>query len=140
MARYRGRVSGPLLERLDLFVRVPVETKRVERLWRAASTECETTAIVRARVDAARAFARDTGRTVLNARLEGDVLKVHARLESGAEQLLKQAAAKWALSARAVHRTLRVARTVADLAACEAISTEAVAEALSFRHEAVRAS
>jgi magnesium chelatase family protein len=49
--------------------------------------------------------------------------------------LLKQAAAKWALSARAVHRTLRVARTVADLAAGERTEVEAVAEALTFRHE-----
>ena len=138
MARYRGRVSGPLLERLDLFVPVPVETKRVERLWQTGSPEREATATVRSRADAARAFARYTGRTALNARLEGEALRRHASLTAGAEQLLRQAASKWALSARAVHRTLRVARTVADLAGSLTMETDAVAEALSFRHEVSR--
>ena len=110
----------------------------MERLWRAGTPECETTASVRARVDAARAFARDTGRTMLNARLEGEVLRRHAALTAGAEQLLRQAASKWSLSARAVHRTLRVARTIADLAGRLTTETDAVAEALSFRHEAPR--
>jgi len=119
-------------------VQVPVETKRVERLWREPGAETESAATVRARVLAARAFARDTGRTMLNARLEGEVLRRHASLTAGAEQLLRQAASKWSLSARAVHRTLRVARTIADLAGRLTTETGAVAEALSFRHEAPR--
>jgi len=126
VARYRGRVSGPLLERIDLMVEVPVEAKRVERLWRSAESMIDT----RPAILAARAC-----RPVPNARLEGEALRAAARLEQAAEHLLADAAARWSLSARAVHRTLRVACTVADLTGSDRISADAVAEALSFRHE-----
>jgi magnesium chelatase family protein len=67
-------------------------------------------------------------------------LRASARLEPAADRLLSDAARRWALSARSVHRTLRVARTIADLAASESISEDAVAEALSFRHELLASS
>jgi magnesium chelatase family protein len=86
-------------------------------------------------VIAERRFAR---RSSPNAKLTGTELREHLRLEPNAERLLADAAKRWSLSARAVHRTLRVARTIADLAAEKSISQEAVAEALAFRHETLK--
>jgi magnesium chelatase family protein len=126
VARYRRRVSGPLLERIDLMVEVPVESKRIDRLWQPREAGSD----VRASVIAARALRGGP----LNARLAPET----ARLEPAAERLLTDAAARWSLSARAVHRTIRVARTAADLNGTDAIGPEAIAEALSFRHETLR--
>jgi magnesium chelatase family protein len=131
-ARYRGRVSGPLLDRIDLFVEVPVESKGVERLWEFRGNEGDARA-TRDRVAAARWFAETRGQTGANAGLEGDTLRRCSRFTGSAERLLTDAARRWSLSARAVHRTLRVARTVADLAGDDAIAEPAVAEALSYR-------
>jgi magnesium chelatase family protein len=124
VARYRRRVSGPLLERIDLMVEVPVETKCVERLWQPSEPEGDA----RRAVLAARAFRGGP----LSARIQPESV----RLEPAAERLLTDAASRWSLSARAVHRTLRVARSIADLSASPTVSDRAVAEALSFRHEA----
>ena len=111
IARYRGRISGPLLERIDLVVEVPVETKEAARLWREPA-DGEAAAGARDRVRAARAFARSAGRPVTpNARLSAADLPRAAPLAPAADRLLADAAARWSLSARAVHRTLRVART-----------------------------
>src|SRR5262245_38063245 len=138
VARYRNRVSGPLLERIDLVVEVPVESKRIERLWQSSCAAEEATAATRDRIQAAREFVARDGRPALNARLEGEALRRSARLSQAADRLMADAAVRWALSARAVHRTLRVARTVSDLAVSSTISEEAVAESLSFRHELLR--
>jgi magnesium chelatase family protein len=135
VARYRNRISGPLLERIDLVTEVPVESREVERLWRESPFSKETTEAVRERVIAARAFG---GRTLPNAKLAGSELREAARLTGPAERLLTDAAKRWALSARAVHRTLRVARTIADLAAEDEIVQGAIAEALAFRHETLK--
>jgi magnesium chelatase family protein len=138
VARYRSRVSGPLLERIDLAIEVPVESSDVQRLWRASAAGEESAASVRARVTAAREFARRLGRTTPNARLASEALRETVRLEPAAEGLLTQAVSHWSLSARAVHRTLRVARTIADLEQSETIRADALAEALSSRHESLR--
>ena len=124
-----------MLERIDLVTDVPVESKEVERLWRGSPLSKETTEAVRQRVIAARRFG---GRKFPNAKLAGRELRDAAQLVPEAERLLSDAAKRWALSARAVHRTLRVARTVADLAAEKEVSQQAVAEALAFRHETLR--
>jgi magnesium chelatase family protein len=137
VARYRNRVSGPLLERIDLVTEVPVESKQVERLWQESPLGNETADGVRTRVLAARRFA---GRSMPNAKLAGSELRQHVRLAPEAERLLTDAAKRWSLSARAVHRTLRVSRTIADLAAENEVSANAVAEALAFRHETLRQS
>jgi magnesium chelatase family protein len=68
-----------------------------------------------------------------NARLAGDALEAHARPDAGGEALLRQAAEKLGLSARARHRVLRVARTIADLAARPVVETAHVAEAIQLR-------
>ena len=138
IARYRGRISGPLLERIDLVVEVPVETKEAPRLWREP-TDDERSDGVCVRVLAARAFARTAGRPVVpNARLTPADLPRAAPLAPAADHLLADAAARWSLSARAVHRTLRVARTIADLGASSIVPAAAIGEALSFRHEMLR--
>jgi magnesium chelatase family protein len=137
VARYRSRVSGPLLERIDLVTDVPVESKDVARLWRQSPFSEETTAAVRDRVIAAREFS---GRPMPNAKLAGAELREHVRLLPEAERLLTDAAKRWSLSARAVHRTLRVARTIADLGAEEHVSSNAIAEALAYRHENLKQS
>jgi magnesium chelatase family protein len=133
VSRYRRRVSGPLLERIDLMVEVPVESKAVERLWRPVAPEADA----RATVARARDFARLRG-VILNAGMEAEALPSLVLLEPAAERLLADAASRWSLSARAVHRTLRVARSIADLAGSETVSAPAAAEALSFRHETMR--
>src|SRR5262249_52998054 len=122
---------GPLLERIDLVVEVSVESKRIERLWEPPVVEAFAD---RARVAQARTFGVHRGATP-NARMAAANLPALARLNRAAEQLLRDASARWALSARAVHRTLRVARSVADLSASDTIGEAAVAEALSYRHE-----
>ena len=116
-------------------MQVPVETKQVERLWRQAGAESDDVLAVRSRVLAARNLAQHLGREPRTARLAPDSLRGSVRMTAGAERLLLQATSKWSLSPRAVHRTLRVARTIADLAGREATETESVAEALTFRHE-----
>lgn len=115
-----------------------MEAKEAPQLWREPA-ENEDGDGARARILAARAFALSAGRPVTpNARLSSADLPRAAPLARDADRLLADAAARWSLSARAVHRTLRVARTVADLGSEECISAPAVAEALSLRHELLR--
>jgi magnesium chelatase family protein len=128
VASYRGRISGPLLDRIDLHVDVP----RVSTAEIASTVPAESSAAVAARVAAAR--ARQVERqSYANARLESPSALRAVRVEPAALALLGNAMQRLALSARAYHRVLRVARTIADLAACEAICTEHVAEAVTLR-------
>jgi magnesium chelatase family protein len=128
VAAYRGRISGPLLDRIDLHVDVP----RVSTAEIASTVPAEGSAAVAARVAAAR--ARQVERQgYANARLESPSALRTVRAEPAALALLGSAMQRLALSARAYHRVLRVARTIADLAACEAICAEHVAEAVTLR-------
>lgn len=126
--RYRARLSGPLLDRLDLQLEVPALP--AEALQRAA--DGESSATVRARVTEARErqLARQ-GKP--NARLSTKEIDRHCEPDAAGAALLKQAAARLALSARAYHRTLKVARTIADLAASPAIQSPHIAEAVQYR-------
>ncbi|MBA4285110.1 MAG: ATP-dependent protease [Xanthomonadaceae bacterium] len=130
VARYRGRLSGPLLDRIDLHVFVP-------RLAPAALTSAtppdnESSATVRQRVCAAR--DRQLGRAgKLNALLGPKELDRDAALDEPSRQLLLTAMNRLGLSARAFHRVLKVARTIADLAAAEPLAAAHVAEALRYR-------
>ncbi|MCZ8130125.1 MAG: YifB family Mg chelatase-like AAA ATPase [Steroidobacteraceae bacterium] len=125
---YLARLSGPLLDRIDLQVHVP----RVEYEGLRALARGESTATVAARVAAAaeRQRARQGGP---NARLDSRELEVHAALAPEAERLLQSCAKRWRLSARACHRVIKVARTIADLAGEDTLATEHVAEALECR-------
>lgn len=130
VGRYRGRISGPLLDRIDIQLFVP----RVQReaLTATPDPSTETSAVVRGRVSAAHArqMAR-AGRP--NARLSPREIERDCALDASTRQLLDVAMARMGLSARGYHRVLKVARTIADLAGCEAIVAAHVAEALRLR-------
>lgn len=127
--RYRGRVSGPLLDRIDLHVEVP----RLEPHELRDDTPCgEDSSTVRSRVVAAREV--QLGRSgKANAQLQPGELAQHCRLSTADRQLLEDAVERLQLSARSMHRILRVARTVADLEGSEDIRTAHVAEAIGYR-------
>lgn len=127
LARYAARISGPVLDRLDLQIEVPALTSR-ELLAAAAG---ESSAIVRERVLAAR--ARQQARGALNSRLPTAALRNHCALDSAARRLVADAIDRGGMSARGVHRALRVARTMADLAGAGAIDVTWLAEALQYR-------
>ena len=126
--RYAGRISGPLLDRFDLVVEVPRLTP--EELARAP--EGEPTAIVRARVLAARERMK-ARQGKLNSELLGRALRQHAALSPSGEALLHAATKRLALTARSYDRILRVARSIADLAGAEHIQEAHLAEALTYR-------
>lgn len=128
IARYRSRLSGPLLDRIDMHVEVP----RINGTALSRLPQGEDSATVRARVMAAR--ERQLQRAGLpNARLEGECLRRDGALSAAAQALLDEAAERFGLSARAHDRIRRLARTIADLAGSAAIETAHVAEAVGYR-------
>jgi magnesium chelatase family protein len=137
-ADYQSKVSGPLLDRIDLHVEVdPVRAADL-----ALPPPAEGSEEVAARVERARQIqtARLEGvpaRT--NAELDGDLLERHATPDDAGRRLLLQAAEAMRLSARGYTRILRVARTIADLTGAETVGRIHVAEALSYRRQAPRA-
>ena len=128
VARYQGRLSGPLLDRLDLTVEVPAQKPEV--LLESPPGECSAT--VAARVAAARARMQ-ARQGVPNGVLEAAGLAEVAALEPDARACLNRTAERLGWSGRAVHRTLKVARTVADLAGSAAVQVSHVAEAAQWR-------
>jgi magnesium chelatase family protein len=133
VARHRRRLSGPLLDRVDLLC--ALERPPAPHLGAPSGAD---SAGVRERVMRARAVqaARFAGAGVAcNGRMEPASLRVHARLADGAEQRLREAYERQALSARGMHRVVRVARTIADLAGREAVSSEDVLTALGLRQD-----
>ncbi len=136
-ADYQAKVSGPLLDRIDLHVEVAAVTAADLVL----PPPSEGSAEVAARVKAARDLqtARYEGHSVrTNAEADGDLLAGVATPDEPGRKLLAQAAEAMRLSARGYHRVLRVARTIADLAGSEAVGRVHVAEALSYRRQAPR--
>ncbi len=127
--RYRARVSGPLLDRVDLHVQLP--PVRVAQLGEAAAGP--TSAEVRSRVHASRArqAARNGGDT--NARLGVRALREAVDLDAGCTHLLTGAADRLGLSARAINRVLKVSRTIADLEGEVRVRTHHLAEAIGYR-------
>jgi len=129
-AEYQARLSGPLLDRIDIQLDVPPVTAADLSL----PPPVEGTAEAAARVIGAR--EAQTGRGAgLNARLDLDALEKHAAPDAPGAALLAKAAESLALSARAYHRTLKVARTVADLDGSDAVRRIHVAEALSLKRQ-----
>jgi magnesium chelatase family protein len=134
-ADYQGRISGPLLDRIDLTIEVPaVRTSDLE-----LPPPAEGSAEIAARVAAARAVQAERfqalGRPELrtNAEAEGELLDRIAPLDAGCRALLKRVSEAFHLSARGWHRLIRVARTIADLEGSETIRKAHLAEAIGFR-------
>jgi len=130
---YLGRISGPLLDRIDLHIEVPpVQFREI-----TSERTGEDSAQIRQRVMAARRRQHERFKSrpkiTCNARMESRELKQHCRLDEATLELLKVAMADLNLSARAYDRILKVARTIADLAGAEAISSDHVSEAVQYR-------
>jgi len=131
--RYRSRVSGPLLDRIDIHLEVPAVAYRD---LVAAEAE-EPSATIRQRVELARVRQRERfrGRPELhaNAHMSARDLRRYCPLSDQVEHLLREAVNRLGLSARAYHRILKISRTIADLAAADALSTTHVSEAIQYR-------
>jgi len=126
--KYRGRVSGPLLDRIDMHIEVPA-LPREQLLKKRASGE--SSAIVRRRVQSAR--TRQVQRGQYNAGLDNRQIENYCKLSDSDVALLEAAIERLGLSARAYHRVLKVVRTIADLDHSDAIKTNHVSEAIRYR-------
>jgi magnesium chelatase family protein len=136
ITRYQKRISGPLLDRIDIHLEVPqidYEKLRDERSG-------EPSAAIRARVEAARArqLARFEGtRMLANADMSAREVQQQCRLDEAGEALMRAAMHRLQLSARSYHRVLKLSRTIADLAGSERIESLHLAEALQYRPKVV---
>jgi hypothetical protein len=128
VARYRGKISGPLMDRIDMHLEVPAVPQ--EDLLK--HTAGEASGAVRERVAAAHRVQIER-QSKRNCDLATREIDKWCRLDTAAEGLLRQAIARLNLSARAYHRVLKLGRTIADLAASEAIAVVHVAEAIQYR-------
>jgi len=131
--RYRQRISGPLLDRIDLHIEVPaVEYKDI-----SSTRPEEVSTAIRERVIAARerqqARFRSDAKTNCNARMQPRHLKQHCGLSDDSQELIRIAMTELHLSARAYDRILKVSRTIADLASADEITSEHVSEAIQYR-------
>lgn len=136
--KYRRKLSGPLMDRIDLFVRL----ERMEEDYEALTGDLAQVAADEdrcRRVLRAQAMQRDrfghSGRQ--NVHMTPAEIHEFCRLDRESRTFLQQAGRNWSLSARAIHRSLKVARTIADLEGCEDISLNHIAESLAFRSESV---
>ncbi len=130
--RYRARISGPLLDRIDLHIEAPALSLGELR----SETPGESSALVRSRIETARArqHLRFTGsRTSANSRMSHAQIRKHAAIDAASGDLLQQAMEQLHLSARAYDRILKVARTIADLAAADHIEPTHLLEAIQYR-------
>ncbi len=131
--KYRNRISGPLLDRIDIHVEVP--SVRYQDL--SAIERGEPSAKIRERVIKGRKIQQErfkgSSRVHCNAAMRAKDLQKHCRLEDDAQNLLKMAISDLNFSARAYDRILKVSRTIADLDESEAIKTPHVSEAIQYR-------
>lgn len=131
--KYRKRISGPLLDRIDLHIDVP----RIEFQKLTQKSLNETSESIRARVENARALQRDrfakSASVTCNAEMRPGDIRKYCTLDAAGETLMKRAMEKFQLSARAFHRLLKLARTIADLNGTDGIRATDVAEAIQYR-------
>ncbi len=127
--RYRAKVSGPLLDRIDLHIEVP----NLPRTELRAENRSETSQVVRERVVNARLIQWQRNRGKANSNLVNKEIDQFCRLNPNDERLLDKAIEQLGLSARAWYRILKVARTIADLAGSEQIQTPHLTEAITYR-------
>jgi magnesium chelatase family protein len=131
--KYLGRISGPLLDRIDLHIEVPqVQFREI-----TSDRTGEDSTQIRERVVAARKRQqdrfKDRPKITCNARMGTRELKQHCRINAATMELLKFAMSDFNLSARAYDRILKVARTIADLAGVEEVAGEHISEAIQYR-------
>ncbi len=131
--RYMGRISGPLMDRIDMHIEVtPVDPTELQ-----SAAEGERSAVIRERVMRAREVQRRRFEGIegvhTNARMNAAMVREYCVLDAPSEQLLKRAMERLSLSARAYDRILKVARTIADLAGRDAIAQSDIAEAIGYR-------
>ena len=131
IAKYQKRVSGPLLDRIDIHIEVP----RVKFEHLTAERRGETSNEVRARVQKARdaQIARLVGRAASNSEMSSEIIRKLCPLSPEVKEFLRAAVTKMKLYARAYHRVLKVGRTIADLAGAEQIEVAHIAEAIQYR-------
>ncbi|HSX40190.1 MAG TPA: YifB family Mg chelatase-like AAA ATPase, partial [Candidatus Saccharimonadales bacterium] len=137
ISRYQKRVSGPLLDRIDIHLDVPAV--KIEKLTGEEIAKTESSSSIQKRVQKARdmqtrRFAKKKGVKILsNAEMTSKDMKEFCALSSECSALLRQAVLKMNLSARSYHRTIKLARTIADLEQASSISPNHIAEALQYR-------
>ena len=127
--RYLSKVSGPLLDRIDLHVEVPAQSFETLTLGPAA----ESSATIRARVQRAIAWRVQRGQQQSNARLSTKELKSHCQLSADATTLLRTAMQELEFSARSYTKILKIARTIADLAEQPTMQPDHLAETIQYR-------
>ncbi len=130
IVRYRNRISGPLLDRIDMHVEVP----RVppEQFHSSAAETSENSAAVKTRVEAARRIQLERANTT-NCGLEAREIEIYCAPDAQGRKLLHRAMEQLSLSARAYHRILKLARTIADLEGSKTIAAPHVSEAIGYR-------
>ncbi|OUR71594.1 ATP-dependent protease [Methylophaga sp. 41_12_T18] len=129
--RYRAKISGPLMDRIDMLVEVPTVAQSLLRP-NADAVQQESSAVVQERVSVAKQRqVKRTGKA--NYLLQGKEIETHCELQDSDYQLLEQAISRFGLSARAYNRILKVARTIADLADSQHIQTSHLSEAIGYR-------
>ena len=129
---YQKRISGPILDRIDLHIEVP----RIKFDKLSAETNSENSKTIKARVEAARVVQKNRfkdNRFITNSEMTSEAVKQFCQSDEASKQLLRNAVDQMHLSARAYFRVLKLARTIADLASIERIQTAHVAEALQYR-------
>ena len=131
--RYISKISGPLLDRIDIHINVPAV--KVSELS-APHEDAETSESIRSRVVQAREIQQQrfrTGHLYCNAQMTPRLIRQHCQLEPSSQQLLERAIMKLGLSARAYDRILKVSRTIADLEGVEQITDNHISEAVNYR-------
>ena len=135
VTKYQKRISGPLLDRIDIHVEVP----RVDYQKLSSDRLGESSETIRCRVEAARGRQRErfskikSSNVLANADMRVGEVRQFCKLDEAGEGLIRAAMGQMNLSARGYHRVLKLARTIADLAGCEQIEATHLAEALQYR-------
>jgi magnesium chelatase family protein len=133
VSRYQKRISGPLLDRIDIHIEVP----RVEYEKLSDDRLGEPSTAIRARVEAARELQRQRFAGLSGLRSNADMgpaeVRTYCQVDDAGRNLLRAAMQQLQMSARAYHRILKLARTIADLAGSDEIETSHLAEAIQYR-------
>ena len=129
IVRYRSKISGPLLDRIDIQIEVPAVPQEELMHQQAAG---EKSNVIQQRVE--QCYSKQlTRQNKTNSQLSVEEIDQYCVINSDCENLLKQAINRLNLSARAYHRILKLARTIADLSGVDAIGTQHIAEAIQYR-------